>query len=467
MLPVVAALLLGIASCEPGGSDGTTTGDGTGDGTIPALSGAALDSSGLRLTITFSETLAPAQVPVAAFAVSGASTTVQAAAVSGAEVTLTLASAVPCGVAVKLSYTPGDPALADEAGNRVAAFSDLAVANGSTVPRFSGFDFALEPGDFWCYDWDYEKIEWGSTTGSASGSFRVSLGSAAVTIGGVSAYPVTITGTTPEYGTPRWSHLAVSDNRLLGSTDGASLKEIFNAKRGVWTGGGFFTEFADSSVCIAAAGSVNTTQYVDSDVVAVGSGFNTDNAYYVEGYGYFTTGDPDMSGNNNEYYKQGLGPVAYHYEFRYQDDSTNIFKRSDVGLSCSSLQSAWTIPPDFSAVYYHYNSGNKSETEITIGPGILSHCHDYTILITTDEDFQVEVSDMVTLYNQAVGLNAFRGDSAWHNGSATQSYGYVKLTKGGVTYTIYSYIDSSYTEECAVYTGLRDTIQALNSKYNP
>jgi M6 family metalloprotease-like protein/uncharacterized repeat protein (TIGR02059 family) len=103
------------------------------DTSPPALSAAAV--SGSTLTLTFDETLTGSP-PTSAFSirVDNLSWPVTAVAVDGNGVTLTLVLAVDGGQTVTVSSTSTAGALADAAGNAVAAIADRPVTNSSPPP---------------------------------------------------------------------------------------------------------------------------------------------------------------------------------------------------------------------------------------------------------------------------------------------------------------------------------------------
>uniref|UniRef100_UPI00124FE429 SwmB domain-containing protein n=2 Tax=Acinetobacter bereziniae TaxID=106648 RepID=UPI00124FE429 len=113
-----------------------------GDTTAPSFESAAVDSTGLLLTLTYNELLDATHPPVAGdFAVTagGQVVTVTNVAVVGSTVVLTLGAAVTAGQSVTVGYT--DPsvdndvnAIQDIAGNDAATLTPTAVDNGSTVP---------------------------------------------------------------------------------------------------------------------------------------------------------------------------------------------------------------------------------------------------------------------------------------------------------------------------------------------
>ncbi|QQC86175.1 BapA/Bap/LapF family large adhesin [Acinetobacter bereziniae] len=113
-----------------------------GDTTAPSFESAAVDSTGLLLTLTYNELLDATHPPVAGdFAVTagGQVVTVTNVAVVGSTVVLTLGAPVTAGQSVTVGYT--DPsvdndvnAIQDIAGNDAATLTPTAVDNGSTVP---------------------------------------------------------------------------------------------------------------------------------------------------------------------------------------------------------------------------------------------------------------------------------------------------------------------------------------------
>ncbi|MDA3438774.1 hypothetical protein MJ046_00255, partial [Acinetobacter bereziniae] len=113
-----------------------------GDTTAPSFESAAVDSTGLLLTLTYNELLDATHPPVAGdFAVTagGQVVTVTNVAVVGSTVVLTLGAAVTAGQSVTVGYT--DPsvdndvnAIQDIAGNDAATLPPTSVSNGSVIP---------------------------------------------------------------------------------------------------------------------------------------------------------------------------------------------------------------------------------------------------------------------------------------------------------------------------------------------
>jgi hypothetical protein len=212
-------------------------------------------------------------------------------------------------------------------------------------PAFSGFDFALAAGNFWEYKWDYYQSSWmqgGSPTSKRdSGRFWVVLGSPAITIQGVSAYPVTIYGksrNTDKIFGPRWKYLAMSDNQMLGSTDGASLIPFFDAQLGKWAGGGFFATLP-STLILAQNGTISATNTYIAGAAIVGGRTANQSLCEIIG-GYRICGDASYNYAENEYFRENIGPVGYYYAndayFAGPPSSTHSW-RHNVGMTASSF----------------------------------------------------------------------------------------------------------------------------------
>jgi hypothetical protein len=224
--------------------------------------------------------------------------------------------------------------------------------SGPSGPLIPGFSFSLATGDFWEFGWDmhwYSSTYCGGSPGvddeKDSGSFRVTLG-AAMTVAGVQAYAVELTG--KSQGTagltisfaPRWTSLAVADNKLLGSSDGVTLQTLFDASTGKWPGGGFFLTFPGNSLVVAKAGSVSNAYLQDDEVWVVGRSTNTSQCTYYPGVGTICGSNWSTNTLESEYYAAGTGPVAYRYSTSGGNDdgtcSTSYQGSRNVGLMASS-----------------------------------------------------------------------------------------------------------------------------------
>ena len=157
--PITFALVAG-QSCASGG---ICTADGTVLSVVPATAHtiawvdtvapvlAATDAATVRgatLTLTFDEALASANTAASAFAVTGGTTrTISGVSVNGSTVQLTIDPPILYGESgIEVDYrAPSREALADAAGNKVAAFEDRAVSNETPATTLStGVSLSLD-----------------------------------------------------------------------------------------------------------------------------------------------------------------------------------------------------------------------------------------------------------------------------------------------------------------------------------
>ncbi len=214
-------------------------------------------------------------------------------------------------------------------------------------PQISGFDFKLETGTFWNFYWKTEDYSWvqgnDPNTDTFIGDFKVELG-VSVDIDGVNAFAVSVSGDSTDEDfdfAPIWTHLAVDGNQLLGSTDGLTLEIVFDGMTGKWMGGGFFTSFPDDTELTAKSGQISN-EYIETPAYSVGrSDSQTGTVYIPETGETIDTGDDDITYNENEYFKGGLGPVGYYYYYSYSSDGggfyTSFSTKRIVGLVETTL----------------------------------------------------------------------------------------------------------------------------------
>ena len=188
-------------------------------------------------------------------------------------------------------------------------------------PAFPGFDFSIQEGDFWEFSWDASESRYaqGSSGSSAEdrGTFRVTLGPPTIILG-VQAYEIRVTGNsiadllgdTPVSFTPRWGYIAIKDHQILGSTDGITLEVIFDAKTGLWAGGGFFHAFPADVLIIAESGSINN-DFISDTCLSVGRSSRQDQCETIAGK--IICGDRSYTKIAREYFKEGVGPLGYRY----------------------------------------------------------------------------------------------------------------------------------------------------------
>ncbi|MEM7486052.1 MAG: kelch repeat-containing protein [Bacteroidota bacterium] len=232
--------------------------------------------------------------------------------------------------------------------------SDDDGPTGDDTPQFNGFDINFTRGDFWEFYWFTENVnvaQGNVSTNTDNGRFRVTLGESQV-IGGIEAYTVEVTGTNLEaYAGPRWSYLAVSENRLFGSTDGSTLDTIFNAQEGRWNGGGFFANF-DQDATINAFDKEIDNEFIATNAIA---------ASYQDGQTIceIIAGERICANDNsfnllvNDFFKSGIGPVGYDFSRNVFDQgggfTTTSEFRFEIGLVATSFSAndgfSPTLPP--------------------------------------------------------------------------------------------------------------------------
>lgn len=217
-------------------------------------------------------------------------------------------------------------------------------------PAFTGFNFSLQEGDFWEFSWDAKESRYaqGSSGSSAEerGTFRVTIGPPIV-INGIQAYEVRLTGNwfadllgnTPVNFAPRWSHVAIADNQMLGSKDGVTLEVIYDAQTGAWTGGGFFISFPTDTLIVIETGTISN-DYISDNCLSVGRSLSQAQCETIAG----TTicGDDSFTVIDREFFKEGVGPLGYKYlnSFSFSGGGFGSGGSDDynIGLLASSLQ---------------------------------------------------------------------------------------------------------------------------------
>jgi|GEM_PF-4007124 hypothetical protein len=212
------------------------------------------------------------------------------------------------------------------------------------TPKISGFRLTLGQGTYWQFEWKRSTstfAETGSGTTTTSGIGKITLG-APTTIQGITAYAVAVSGTFPPDHTPAWKYIADSNSRLLKSTDGSTLVDIFNAWTGTNQGGGFFIPFGSANASGAYQSAMSDAFYVNPQTYALGQITNTGGNLYIPGMGTFYSEQPSVSKNSIEYFAPGIGPVGYHYFFSYTDDSDpeayfSTSTTEDLGLIATSF----------------------------------------------------------------------------------------------------------------------------------
>lgn len=185
---------------------------------------------------------------------------------------------------------------------------------------YSGYNFNIATGGYWEFNWTYKYNSWAqgseSTTKYDGGNFRVTLGNP-TNIQGVTAYEIVISGDSIDVDNhnyaPRWKWLAVNSNKIIGSKDGSTLEVIFDANTGSWSGGGFFTAFSASSKCKTSAGTIDNN-FINTTAITVSRSLSQSECEYIAGH-TVCPNDTSYSLYESEYFKGGIGPVGYRFDF--------------------------------------------------------------------------------------------------------------------------------------------------------
>lgn len=215
-----------------------------------------------------------------------------------------------------------------------------------STPKFSGFDFTLKEGDFWEYKWDFYNYSWAQgsnpSTTTDSGRFWILLGQPKV-IQGITTYEISIFGKSKNKDwsfSPRWKYLAIANNKIYGSTDGATLSVIFDAETGYWTGGGFFRAFPSGNLAIAQNGTISSSNtYISGTAIIVKVSGDKSQCQTIGGMQF--CGDESYNYKWEDYYRPGIGPVGFYYDQIYSYSGGGFWSggtwRHNVGLTASSL----------------------------------------------------------------------------------------------------------------------------------
>ncbi len=201
----------------------------------------------------------------------------------------------------------------------------------------------LQEGDFWQFAWSTESISFamgaGASTRSDAGVFSVLLGRPAQ-VEGKQLFQVQVRGQAGDFA-PRWTHLGMDGDQLVGSQDGKVLETVFDVSGKDWTGGGFFTSWDTAEVRAQASRIDNSFAATE----AVGASLRESEGgctYYPSVGQTICSNDPEFSISTSEYYKEGVGPLGYSFVMTFSSDGGGFFTSfSDnfqVGLVDSSFE---------------------------------------------------------------------------------------------------------------------------------
>lgn len=195
------------------------------------------------------------------------------------------------------------------------------------VLKHPGMALDLEQGDFWDFRWEYADQSCaqgsGCRTNNEDGVFRVTLG-VPKTIDRVEVYFIELSGRhLADEGAvnlaPSWKYIGSDGTRLLAS-DGTSLVTIFDALDGEWIGGGFFSRFGKRETHVARPGSVSTQPFASWEGVRAGPAISVVRSdseslcEVIEGR-RICPRDQAFSVTENQYFREGIGPLGYNYRF--------------------------------------------------------------------------------------------------------------------------------------------------------
>jgi hypothetical protein len=185
-------------------------------------------------------------------------------------------------------------------------------SEGVSIP---GFDFELESGMAWELIWHERSSS--NYAGDASGSYRegllrIRLGEAR-TIDGIEGYSLELEGEVPENAVSDWSHLAMSDHRILGFRDGTEWTILFDAGEGAWPGVGFF--FGGETYLLEAQSLGDGQWKVD-----VSEG--TDNCQTFGSLGTICGGEMDTNYTVYDLYREEQGFDGYYNHYGESDWSS-------------------------------------------------------------------------------------------------------------------------------------------------
>jgi len=221
------------------------------------------------------------------------------------------------------------PASSPSSGGVTTPEEATPVTASAPEPEFDGYALDLSEGDFWEYRWswvDGSCFQFRCSSDDDEGVFQVTLGSQRE-IEGVSLYElditgkaaVSITGENRDFG-PRWSYLGVDGDRIVIS-NGGSLTTLFDAASGKWAGSGYLTtRFNSNELVTAQTGSLfGGMEIADWPGVAQGpwefvDRSDSQSACEIIAGERICPNEDTFSFTENEFYRPGIGPVAYQFQ---------------------------------------------------------------------------------------------------------------------------------------------------------
>lgn len=255
--------------------------------------------------------------------------------------------------------------------NTTTSTTTTSSGGGGTTTSGIPLTAALQQGTYWDFAANTETQSFAQGNGTSSttafGLFRLTLG-AATTIGGRTVYPITVTGKSTVGTTdfkPRWTHIGISGGSVFGSADGSTIQTIYDGTSTNATAAGFFVTFAANET-VKASASTFTGQY--NTLSAVLAGHSTASGGCQQIVGLTICSDTSTSFSEKEYYKDGLGPIAYTLNISYSSSGGGFFTSTKitrtveiVGTSLTAADAAVIKPPPWNEVAA-LTTGRKNAT---------------------------------------------------------------------------------------------------------
>jgi hypothetical protein len=186
------------------------------------------------------------------------------------------------------------------------------------------------------------------TTTTDFGMFRVTLGASTV-IGGATVHPLIVTGTSTVGGknfAPRWTHVGTQNGSVVGSTDGATLQTVYNGATTSGSATGFFFAFGASET-VTATSTTFTGEY--NTLSAVRSGHSTSNGGCETILGITICSDSSTTFSENEFYKDGVGPIGYARDISYSSSGGGFFTSTTIHNKLEIVGTS-LVPADLAAI---------------------------------------------------------------------------------------------------------------------
>lgn len=212
------------------------------------------------------------------------------------------------------------------------------IAPTDIAPIFAGFDFDVEEGAYWEYRWENISRSFdasGRSTRTEEGRFRVTLGSA-ISIDGILAYEVLISGNSGSAKVDRWRYLAFAEDVILGSETGGSLVVLFDARTGNWPGSGYFGSMPSDTLFQAQSGNLDN-EFISGPIVMVSRSGSSGQCEYFPEVGTICGSNTQESFQQEEYFQSGVGPVGYYGFGSFSSQSGSASSETNLGLIEYSL----------------------------------------------------------------------------------------------------------------------------------